>query len=153
MLFVKFNVAACVTLNVPVVQAAKFDHVPVPAKNTGPKVFPPELIVFVPVPKKYTFIPVAHVPCAATMARLPYIFKLLAVELDAKFGALLVFDHVMLLQFALAIFNVTVWFAPVKDCCVKNTLSFTPGTPAPPAPPEVVDHFAISLQLPVPPTQ
>jgi hypothetical protein len=80
-------------------------------------------------------------------------FRLFAVELDANIGVLLVFDHVMLLQFALAMFNVTVWFAAVKDACVKNTLSFTPGTPAPPAPPEVVDHFAISLQLPVPPTQ
>ena len=48
----KLRVAACETVTFPVVHAAKFDHVPVPAKNTGPKVFPPELIVFVPVPKK-----------------------------------------------------------------------------------------------------
>jgi hypothetical protein len=87
------------------------------------------------------------------MAKFPYIFKLFDVELEANIGVLLVFDHVMLLQFALAIFSVTVWFAPVKDCCVKNTLSFTPGTPAPPAPPDDKDHLLISLQLPVPPTQ
>ena len=51
-LLVKLSVAACETVITPVVHAAKFDHVPVPAKNTGPNVLPPELIVFVPVPKK-----------------------------------------------------------------------------------------------------
>jgi hypothetical protein len=61
-LFVKFSVAACETVIAPVVHAAVFDHVPVPAKNTGPKFFPPELMVLVPVPKKYTFIDVVHVP-------------------------------------------------------------------------------------------
>ena len=48
----KLRIAACETVIAPVVHAAVFDHVPVPAKNTGPKVFPPELMVFVPVPKK-----------------------------------------------------------------------------------------------------
>jgi hypothetical protein len=80
-------------------------------------------------------------------------FRLFADELDAKFGVLLVLDQVILLQFALAILSVTVWFAAVKDACVKNTLSFTLGTPAPPAPPDVVDHLLMSLQFPVPPTQ
>ena len=70
-LLVKLSVAACETVIAPVVHAAVFDHVPEPLKNTGPKVFPPELIVFVPVPKKYTFIPVAHVPCNVVMVRLP----------------------------------------------------------------------------------
>jgi hypothetical protein len=106
--FVKFNVAACVTVISPVVQAAKFDQVPVPAKNTGPKFLPPELIVFVPVPMKYTFIPVAQVPCAAVIVKLPYIFKLFAVELEANIGVLLVFDQVMLRQSAFGTFIVTV---------------------------------------------
>ena len=61
-LFVKLSVAACEMVITPVVHTAVFDHVPVPAKNTGPKFFPPELMVLVPVPKKYTFIPVVHVP-------------------------------------------------------------------------------------------
>ena len=71
MLFVKFNVAAWLTVMLPVFHDAWFDHVPVPAKYTGPKFFPPELIVFVPVPIKYTFIPVAHVPWVLTIDRFP----------------------------------------------------------------------------------
>ena len=61
-LLVKLSVAACETVIAPVVHAAAFDQVPVPLKNTGPKLFPPELMVLVPAPKKYTFIEVVHVP-------------------------------------------------------------------------------------------
>ena len=61
-LFVKFSVAACETVIALVCHAARLDQVPVPLKKTGPKFFPPELMVLVPVPKKYTFIPVVHVP-------------------------------------------------------------------------------------------
>ena len=71
MLFVKFNVAAWFTVMFPVFHAAVFDQVPVPVKNTGPKFLPPEFIVLVPVPMKYTFIEVVQVPCVLTIARFP----------------------------------------------------------------------------------
>jgi hypothetical protein len=51
-LLTKFNIAGWVTPMLAVVHAAVFDQVPVPAKNTGPKVLPPELMVLVPVPMK-----------------------------------------------------------------------------------------------------
>ena len=92
----------------PVFHAAWFDHVPVPAKYTGPKFLPPEFIVFTPDPIKYTFIDVDHVPCVLTMARLPYMFKLFAELVEVKFGLLALTVHVMSLQLAFAIFRVTV---------------------------------------------
>ena len=51
-LFTKFKVAAWLTVMLPVFHAAVFDQVPVPAKNTGPKFLPPEVIVLVPEPMK-----------------------------------------------------------------------------------------------------
>ena len=61
-LLVKFSIDAWLTVILPVFHAAVLDHVPVPAKYTGPKFFPPELIVLVPVPIKYTFILVVQGP-------------------------------------------------------------------------------------------
>ena len=69
--FMKFKVAAWLTVRLPILHATVFDHVPVPLKNTEPKVFPPELMVLVPVPMKYTFIEVVQDPCVLTMAKLP----------------------------------------------------------------------------------
>ena len=67
----KLRVAACETVTFPVVHAARLDQVPVPLKNTGPNVLPPELIVLVPVPKKYTFIPVVQEPWKVVKVRFP----------------------------------------------------------------------------------
>ena len=83
----------------------------------------------------------------------PYMFKLFTDELDEKFGVLAETFHVIFLQSALGTFIVTVWLVAVNDELLKVTLSFTPGTPAPPAPPDEVDHFVMSFQFPVPPTQ
>ena len=80
-------------------------------------------------------------------------FRLFAELDDAKFGLFVVTVQVMSLQFALAIFSVTVWLAALKELLVKKQLSFTPGTPAPPAPPSVNDQRFTSLQFPLPPTQ
>ena len=100
-------------------QAATFDQVPVPLKNTVPNVFPPELIVFKPFPRKYTFIEGVQEPCKEVINKLPYMFRLLAAEEDVKFGVLVVTVQYMFTQFALAKFNVTVWFGAENELLVK----------------------------------
>ena len=47
----------------------------------------------------------------------------------------------------------TVTVAVVPELVSKSTLSPTIGTVSPPAPPVVADQCAVSLVLPVPPTQ
>ena len=137
----------------PVFHAAWFDHVPVPAKYTGPKLLPPEFIVFTPVPIKYTFMDVVHVPCVLTMARLPYRFKLFAELVEAKFGLFVVTVHVIFLQSALGTFKVTVWLTAENDELLNTTSSMDVGGHSPPAPPLLNDHRLMSFQLPEPPTQ
>ena len=137
----------------PVFHAAWFDHVPVPAKYTGPKFLPPEFIVFTPDPIKYTFIDVDHVPCVLTMARLPYMFKLFAELVDVKFGLLALTVHVMSLQSALGTFKVTVWLTAENDELLNTTSSMDVGGHSPPAPPLLNDQRLMSFQLPEPPTQ
>ena len=117
--FMKFKVAAWLTVRLPILHAAVFDHVPVPLKNTEPKVFPPELMVFNPLPRKYTFMEVVHEPCKEVNNKLPYRFRLLAEEVDAKFGVLVVTVQYMFTQLALAKFNVTVWFGAENELLVK----------------------------------
>ena len=76
-------------------------------------------MVFNPLPRKYTFMEVVQEPCVLTMAKLPYRFRLLAEEEDAKFGVLVVTVQYIFTQFALAKFNVTVWFGAENELLVK----------------------------------
>jgi hypothetical protein len=80
-------------------------------------------------------------------------FRLFAVELDAKLGVLVVTLHVMFRQSAFGTFIVTVWLVAVNDELSKITSSMEVGGHCPPAPPLVDDHLFTSFQFPLPPTQ
>jgi hypothetical protein len=110
-------------------------------------------MVFVPVPMKYTLIPVAHVPWVLTIAIFPYRFKLFELLVEAKLGVLAVTVQVISLQSALGTLMVTVWLAAENDALSKITSSIDVGGHWPPAPPLLKDHRLISFQFPVPPTQ
>jgi hypothetical protein len=62
---------------------------------------------------------VVQEPCKEVNNKLPYRFRLLAEEVDAKLGVLVVTVQYIFTQFALARLRVTVWFGAENELLVK----------------------------------